>query len=154
MEAVGSTRAVQPHPQPPEEKEEKYSAQETEANLHNMENNNSPTLEAVKTARKTFEKPPRKEKSDGKLTNKKEAKSPTAKGSLKSVKSTKFDDEPVKGSTDPVEKPVDDKSDKPDVEDDTKPHNLSSQLTICDALPKNKSKSDDHIDDSKLSTPV
>ena len=153
MEAVGNTGTVQPqpHPQPPEEKDEKDSAQETEANLHNMENNKSPTLEAAKTEHKTFEKPPRKVKSDGKFTNKQEARSPTAKGTLKFAKSTKLDDEPVKGSTDPVEKPVDD---KPDVEDDTKPYNLSSQQTIYNALPKNKPKSDDNIDESKLGTPV
>ena len=152
MEAVGNTGTVQPQPdpQPPEEKDKKDSAQETEVSLHNMENNKSPTLEAAKPEHKTFEKPPRKVKSDGKFTNKQEAKSPTAKGTLKFAKSTKLDDEP----TDPVEKPDDDKREKPDVEDDTKPHDLSSQQTICNAILKNKPKSDDNIDKSKLGTPV
>ena len=147
---MGAGNPVRPkQPKKNDEVEEKLlveTSQDSEANLHNVENNASPTLEAAKTIKeevKTPEKPPTKVNPERIFTNKPETKSHTSKHYLTAVESANLHDEPVKSSTDSVEKPfTDGKSEKLDSDDNLKPHDLkpSSQQRKCDTLPTKKSK--------------
>ena len=162
---VGNPAAVWPkQPEEDDKVEEKMFVkppQFSEVNLHNMENNASPTLEAANPIIEedhTPKKPPSKINPERKFANKPETKTHTSKCNLKTAKNTNLHDEPV--TTHSVEKPfIADKSEKLVSDDDLKPHDLksSSQQTKCDTLPTNKPKPHNHADnpiDNKLGTPV
>ena len=152
---MGAGNPVQP--ERPKESD-KVPTQDSGANLHNIENNTYPTLEAASTIKekdKTPEKPPslsKPVKPEGRFT---ETKSHTSKHNLKAAKHTNIHDKPVKSSTDSI---TAGKSEKLDSDDDlkTRDHDLkpSSQQTKFDTLLTNKPKPDDHSggDDLKPSS--